>query len=184
MCSRFQPLYLQVHHIIPESEGGTNESDNLITVCLTCHADVHTQTSLTRRFTITELKMHRDHLIEQVAKGILLSESCINDDQLIAPIIEIIRDSEIQDYEIPHLSSAALELLLNAVKEENSGTIFDSSEIFTTSTTLTDARQQAKLKHAIDELENNNLIAYVKGILYRVTHEGFLIADQILSAGQ
>lgn len=30
-------LYLSVHHIIPRSEGGTYERDNLVTLCNQCH---------------------------------------------------------------------------------------------------------------------------------------------------
>lgn len=36
----FQPI-LQVHHIIPLSEGGGNELDNLSVLCPTCHHQIH-----------------------------------------------------------------------------------------------------------------------------------------------
>lgn len=37
---------LSVHHIIPKSDGGSNELDNLITVCRSCHKTIqHTQAS-------------------------------------------------------------------------------------------------------------------------------------------
>jgi len=32
---------LEVHHIIPRSKGGTNRPDNLITLCRTCHQNLH-----------------------------------------------------------------------------------------------------------------------------------------------
>lgn len=32
---------LEVHHIIYRSQGGSDESDNLITVCHSCHRDIH-----------------------------------------------------------------------------------------------------------------------------------------------
>jgi len=32
---------LQVHHIIPRAEGGTDELDNLVTLCDLCHAVCH-----------------------------------------------------------------------------------------------------------------------------------------------
>lgn len=32
---------LQVHHIVPRSEGGTNDLDNLVTLCDLCHAICH-----------------------------------------------------------------------------------------------------------------------------------------------
>lgn len=36
----FSPL-LHVHHKIPLSQGGTNDSNNLITLCIDCHKDQH-----------------------------------------------------------------------------------------------------------------------------------------------
>ena len=32
---------LQVHHCIPRSEGGSNDPENLITLCWKCHAVAH-----------------------------------------------------------------------------------------------------------------------------------------------
>ena len=36
-CTR----YLQIHHYIPRGQGGSDYPDNLITLCSTCHAQVH-----------------------------------------------------------------------------------------------------------------------------------------------
>lgn len=33
--------YLQIHHHVPRSEGGTNSHHNLITLCADCHALAH-----------------------------------------------------------------------------------------------------------------------------------------------
>lgn len=32
---------LEVHHVIPLSRGGTNDPDNLVTLCRTCHRASH-----------------------------------------------------------------------------------------------------------------------------------------------
>jgi len=33
--------YLQIHHVVPRGEGGSNEPHNLITLCADCHALAH-----------------------------------------------------------------------------------------------------------------------------------------------
>jgi len=77
ICRKFRPLHLQIHHIIEQSEGGTDDIDNLIPICTYCHSDVHTKTQLTRRFTSDELSMHRESVFELVNKGRLPSPDSI-----------------------------------------------------------------------------------------------------------
>ena len=36
--------YLEFHHLIPVSEGGTDDYDNIILLCACCHAAVHGRT--------------------------------------------------------------------------------------------------------------------------------------------
>nr|MEE4267996.1 HNH endonuclease [Candidatus Krumholzibacteria bacterium] len=38
--------YLEVHHIVPRARGGSNDPENLITLCSACHALVHRQGSV------------------------------------------------------------------------------------------------------------------------------------------
>ena len=75
ICRRFKPLHLQVHHIQPREEGGTDNPDNLIALCVTFHSSVHTKTNMTRNFTLTELKQHRDNTIAAVRDGRLVENS-------------------------------------------------------------------------------------------------------------
>jgi 5-methylcytosine-specific restriction endonuclease McrA len=39
ICGATQDL--EVHHIVPRAEGGTNDPDNLVTVCMPCHLQLH-----------------------------------------------------------------------------------------------------------------------------------------------
>lgn len=39
LCDSTQ--YIQIHHAIPRGEGGTNHAQNLITLCMDCHALAH-----------------------------------------------------------------------------------------------------------------------------------------------
>ena len=42
VCSRgIEDVYLQVHHIIPVSNGGSDDVSNLILLCSSCHTTVH-----------------------------------------------------------------------------------------------------------------------------------------------
>ena len=36
--------YLEFHHIIPKSKGGSDNSDNIILLCACCHAAIHNRT--------------------------------------------------------------------------------------------------------------------------------------------
>lgn len=45
MCRKYGKLNkaVEVHHIVPLSEGGTNKFSNLISLCHRCHAKIHAQ---------------------------------------------------------------------------------------------------------------------------------------------
>jgi len=40
-CGESDPGKLEVHHILPLSEGGTNRIENLTTRCRACHLEAH-----------------------------------------------------------------------------------------------------------------------------------------------
>ncbi len=184
ICRRFDPLHLQVHHIVERSDGGTDDPDNLIVVCITCHSDVHSDTKLTRRFTPEELKQHRDALFDVVAQGQLSPEARGETDisRLIDTVVSGVLPQSSPSLEPRDmLSPDAMEQLLKAVKSD--GTIFDLSEVFGSGMTVEDVRERSRWKAALDELEQHELAAWVSGKLYRVTHTGFLLADEILAAG-
>ena len=69
ICRRYRPTKLQVHHIVERNQGGGNEEDNLIVTCLSCHTDVHSKVPFARRFSVNELKGHRDALVKMVEEG-------------------------------------------------------------------------------------------------------------------
>ena len=39
LCSDIRGL--QIHHVVPRSEGGSDDAQNLITLCWRCHAGAH-----------------------------------------------------------------------------------------------------------------------------------------------
>jgi len=68
VCHRYKGVKVEVHHIVPESEGGTNDLDNAIVLCFDCHTDAgHYNPSHPRgtKFSPEELREARDwwHLL-------------------------------------------------------------------------------------------------------------------------
>ena len=42
ICHKFTGTKMEIHHIVPRSEGGPDTQGNGIPLCFDCHADVHT----------------------------------------------------------------------------------------------------------------------------------------------
>ena len=62
---------VQLHHIVPVEEGGTDDIDNAIPLCPNCHDEVHGHHAsgrTTRTYTANELKLHRQGTIELASK--------------------------------------------------------------------------------------------------------------------
>lgn len=63
VCHRFKGVKVEVHHIVPESRGGTNDLENAIALCLDCHTDAgHYNPAHPRgsKYSPSELRRHRD----------------------------------------------------------------------------------------------------------------------------
>lgn len=71
-CCICQLLHLvQLHHIIPIGEGGTDEVDNAIPLCPLCHDQVHANSApgrVTKSYSHSELKQHRQRTIDMMQK--------------------------------------------------------------------------------------------------------------------
>lgn len=61
ICHSFCGPNIEIHHIIPLSEGGTDDQDNGIPLCFNCHATVHmdSKSPKGRKYTKSELLRHR-----------------------------------------------------------------------------------------------------------------------------
>ncbi|HUG70912.1 MAG TPA: HNH endonuclease signature motif containing protein [Pirellulaceae bacterium] len=72
ICNKFCAAKIEIHHIIPESEGGATAEDNGIPVCFDCHADIkHYNDKHPRgtKFSPGELRRHRERLFNLVKTG-------------------------------------------------------------------------------------------------------------------
>lgn len=64
ICHR--PHGVQLHHIVERSNGGSDDIDNAIPLCANCHDEVHASGAsgrVSRKYTVSELKMHRERVI-------------------------------------------------------------------------------------------------------------------------
>lgn len=63
VCHRYKGVKVEVHHIVPEAQGGSNDLDNAIVLCFDCHADAgHYNQDHPRgtKFSPEELRRARD----------------------------------------------------------------------------------------------------------------------------
>lgn len=63
LCRRFVGSKIEIHHIKPKCDGGTDSEDNAIPLCYDCHADVHANMQAHprgRKYSPKELRRHRD----------------------------------------------------------------------------------------------------------------------------
>src|SRR6266540_1761061 len=77
VCHRYKGVRVEVHHIVPEVNGGANTLDNAITLCFDCHADAGHYSILHPRgtkFSSNELKLARDVWHKTVKKNEITDE--------------------------------------------------------------------------------------------------------------
>lgn len=193
VCRRYRPLHLQVHHIVEQSAGGSDDEGNLIATCISCHSDVHTKTQLTRRFTVAELKMHRDAVYQLVADGRLpAGEDADADDavaRLSSAIVQALRGLPAgAPATRPQLSPEAVEVLLaavtgntpvNVVRYDGGTAVLAGGRTFGE---MGDLRSSARYTYAVRQLTGAGLLEGDDELRY-VTHEGYQLADDILAGG-
>lgn len=200
ICRRFEPLHLQVHHIVERAGGGTDSLDNLIALCLTCHSDVHTKTKMSRRFTPQELKEHRDLTFRLVAERKLPTGDVGQDriDTVLSAVLQAL-GSPSNQYSSPRIQSetdslppAAIRVLVEAARSPYGMVLLVRSSngmaLQINGKQLCERgnpRSEAEYKDAVDRLLDFQLLESpgYEGEVFRVTHRGYIFADQILAAG-
>ncbi len=72
VCRRFKGVGIEVHHILPEAEGGASDLDNAIALCFDCHCSAgHYNAKHPRgsKYRPSELRRHRDEWQKAVKKA-------------------------------------------------------------------------------------------------------------------
>jgi len=183
-------MHLQIHHIHELEDGGTDDRDNLIPICVTCHVDVHTQTKLTRRFSRGELKKLRDSVIALVKAGKLPAGPDVEFD--IAEFVGTTRRPSMGGDSEPRLDALAAAALVAAAT--GNGRIIMIEGISTSTVRAgksvlqdgKDERALAKCLHAVESLEACDFVRATgtgSAKIWTVTHPGYLYADVLISAG-
>lgn len=191
ICRKFRPMHLQIHHLIEKSEGGDNSFDNLIPICTYCHSNVHTITKLTRRFTIEELKKHRNSVYSLVNKGKLPSSESIISEQDIDYIIDKVADKINKKFEKKYskrslkiLSAAALEVeniisVNKIVSDTNDGNNLRSYSIGIGNYLFISESDENGSPEILSEIIENKLIKEVDGNNYRITSKGVALVEEV-----
>lgn len=185
LCRRFKPTLLQVHHIIEESAGGSDEESNGIALCINCHIDVHSRVPFTRRFTREELVAHRNAVFALVAAGKLPADGEEPGTTLF--FTRGRRASQAVD-----LSPIAQQILVEAARAERpiflakhlGGTAFQAGNL---NKDLGQGRVLAEVESALNELVQHGLVTTSghKREVFSVTLRGYELADVLMSmAGQ
>ncbi len=188
ICRLFKPLHLQVHHIQPREDGGSDEPENLIALCVNCHSSIHTKTCMTRHFTAAELQQHRENTIAFVREGRFVenSEPPTNADAIVAAIFSALAKPAAPKVDI---LPEAIEILIMAAN--SGGTIlpyqYDNGWVLVCGQKEfggdeTDPRTQATYRKAFNELVESGLVEHAQRNVFGVSHDGYLLADQLIAA--
>src|SRR5689334_6065332 len=71
LCHKQAGSRMQIHHIIPRSQGGDDSEENGIPLCLDCHAEVHTydpKMGMGRKIRASELCKHKEQWFATAAR--------------------------------------------------------------------------------------------------------------------
>jgi len=124
ICRHFMPLQIQVHHILEKSNGGTNDIDNLIPVCITCHSCVHTDTKMTKGFSNKELIKSRNNVYDLVACGKLPAKAQLTKNE-IDSLSSALSISLLEKDPENVISAYAMDILTRCILEKSSVTIIN-----------------------------------------------------------
>jgi hypothetical protein len=166
ICRRRRAAHLQVHHIIEQSEGGTHDEDNLIVTCQSCHTDIHSIIPFMRRFTVEELKGHRNAVVEMVKEGKFPANDTDDMDTILALIA---RTLPANNQPAPELLPEAKQMLVSACEMEGTArgkivSTFDTEGhnyqcgVKQIRLPHRDRREQARFSKAVEQLLECKLI--------------------------
>jgi hypothetical protein len=79
LCKKACGVNIEVHHIVPEAAGGSNDIDNAIPLCLDCHSEVvryNQEHPIGTKYKSGELKARRDQVYEEFTRHLVPPIHC------------------------------------------------------------------------------------------------------------
>lgn len=73
-CKKPCGTNIEIHHLVPESKGGTNDQDNAIPLCFDCHSDVmryNDDHPKGNKYKPSELKARREQVYEEFTRHLV-----------------------------------------------------------------------------------------------------------------
>lgn len=74
LCKKACGVNIEVHHLVPQAQGGSNDIDNAIPLCFDCHSAVasyNEQHPLGTKYKSDELKARRDQVYEEFTRHLV-----------------------------------------------------------------------------------------------------------------
>ncbi len=74
LCKKACGVNIEVHHLVPESEGGSNQIENAIPLCFDCHSEVmryNNEHPRGTKYKIEELRDRRDQVYEEFTRHLV-----------------------------------------------------------------------------------------------------------------
>ena len=100
ICHKFCGLKMELHHIVLQSEGGANNDDNCIPLCLDCHTDMRSYDHhhpKGRKYSREELRKHRFDWYEsvQISLGRVEPASAIPGGQYQGMVLQMVTNNQV-----------------------------------------------------------------------------------------
>lgn len=109
ICHRFCGVKIEIDHILPAADGGSDTIENAIAVCLECHAEIHSYNDRHprgRKFRPEELRGHREQWLDICrSRPEIFVTATRNSD--VGPLQALIDELEFNGRVAQHLTSDA-----------------------------------------------------------------------------
>jgi hypothetical protein len=151
LCHKFAGTKMEIHHIVPRSEGGPDTEQNGIPLCFDCHAEVHNYNPKQprgRRIRPSELREHKRQWLAAAARlpwspqPVMLDAVPVAQD---ATVDQLTAEIETADLWNPDVAQAFLPRILRLTDEQRVALVGTLSEMLTARTAKDDARWNAGL---------------------------------------